>query len=101
MRIRLTSEWSCLVQCFVVASFRWSASDQMLRNGLCVTNGTAGGRKSAPAAIETLTVRSAETSKPKGVFQVLVIFRETFVGVVAGHCNRCTSGLATTPRSHG
>src|SRR5271165_4448134 len=75
MRIRLTSEWSCRVQCFVVASFKWSVSDQMLRKGLYVTSGTAGGRKPAPAAgaMQKWKLKSAATSIVNEVLGILVI----------------------------
>src|SRR5579862_5149695 len=67
-RIKLTSEWSRRVQCFVVEPLSWSLSDQMLKNGLWVTSGTAGGRKSLPnTAAERRRAMAAERPAARGM----------------------------------
>jgi hypothetical protein len=62
----------------------------MLKNGLYVTKGTAGGRKSPPAAAagQELTAKTAEASSAIGVRKILVIeeILALDVGLVQNWC---------------
>jgi len=58
-----------------VIQLQWSDSDQMLRNGLYVTSGTAGGRKSVPVdrVADRLDARRIAANAVTEVRKILVI----------------------------